>query len=318
MDSMCLAILKSRCGEWHFFDHAALQVATTSFALLCVNPSDTTETVDKSVRVAQDRAELLEGFSIEQWASYAKRKSHIASAICKENGKLKARFSAQGCDVVVPSAGIPRATHDNHDAIFENDPWGGASVNARHDVRTASPSCDEKGAGAWSNYHGSSSVTSVSACANGRCSAHASSELIECISDSGTYGKYDNIMDSMSVADDKFEKDGADKDLAEQKLAGGTSQAKSDCASSVNHSKDPPTLEEVLRRNNDDDIEDTAMYICEECALLYDEKFTFCSGCNCRDLILFHKSGSYGEDDDFDDEEVSEHESDNFYDHGWM
>ena len=37
---------------------------------------------------------LLEGFSLEHWASYGRRKSRIASKVCKENGRLKAMLES--------------------------------------------------------------------------------------------------------------------------------------------------------------------------------------------------------------------------------
>lgn len=39
---------------------------------------------------------LVDGFSAEQWASYAKRKASIASKVCRQNGWLKSQLNASG------------------------------------------------------------------------------------------------------------------------------------------------------------------------------------------------------------------------------
>ena len=103
MQADFVSVLKSNAGDWVFYDNAALQVAITAHVMYSGNVS-----IPATHQARQEQAmngpplscdahaKLLEGFTIEQWASYAKRKAHIASAICKENGVLKARLRDLG------------------------------------------------------------------------------------------------------------------------------------------------------------------------------------------------------------------------------
>ena len=141
VEAHCVAVLKSKCGDWIFYDHGALQVATTSFALLFCSSSDTVKmTVDSMSHITHadapntvnPGAELHDGLSIEQWASYAKRKSNVASAVCKENGILKAKLNARPCgeiDVGQHVAGPPQKDSAVVDGIFALDPWRSASTS---------------------------------------------------------------------------------------------------------------------------------------------------------------------------------------------
>ena len=102
----------------------------------------------------QDRwvqSELLDGFTIEQWSTYATRKAAIATSICRENGLLKAKLDArqQGPAGDYTSPGSAYGT----DLLFLHDPWRkvgalsspGASIHCRtnicqHDWSTWRPS----------------------------------------------------------------------------------------------------------------------------------------------------------------------------------
>ena len=92
---------------------------------------------------------LLEGFSIEQWAVYGRRKAAIASQVCRENGKLKAALTASRCGIV--DAGRQEATEDllHLDPVMENDPWAGCSLPASQTgVTGGAPDCSSL----WSNW----------------------------------------------------------------------------------------------------------------------------------------------------------------------
>ena len=61
-------------------------------------------------KISVDRAsDKLEGFDIQQWAAFAKKRSNIASSICKELGRLKAQASSN----------------------FPNGSWFGSSLSDR-------------------------------------------------------------------------------------------------------------------------------------------------------------------------------------------
>ena len=97
MQPACIASFASRSGQLHIFTKEALETVIDKISM--------ESTVDK-----------LEGFDITQWAAFAKKKSNIASSICKELGRLKASQSvfthAQACE---------------NDPLCRSDPWAGAS-----------------------------------------------------------------------------------------------------------------------------------------------------------------------------------------------
>ena len=93
----CIASLATHSGQLHIFTEKALEIV-----------------ID---RIPLDRTDgKLEGYDIFQWAAFAKKKSSIASSICRELGSLKASRSAsalvQDC---------------NLDPLCRSDPWAGAS-----------------------------------------------------------------------------------------------------------------------------------------------------------------------------------------------
>ena len=134
-----MSALKSNVGDWVFYNSSALQVAITAHVMCNMSASPPTKQnencleqtpVDTQPSLVPDaRASLLDGVSIEQWANYAKRKAHIASAVCKENGVLKARLQdlARHHDVAADLVGDPHEASAHEDKIFQHDPWHMAS-----------------------------------------------------------------------------------------------------------------------------------------------------------------------------------------------
>ena len=53
-----------------------------------------------------------EGYTAREWAAFARRKSAIASHICKENGQLKAKLNAKDAKIDCSS-----------DSVYFDDPW---------------------------------------------------------------------------------------------------------------------------------------------------------------------------------------------------
>ena len=104
MSMSSVASLKDQRGEWHFYDHKALEMALQTFASnVDLNPTA-----------------LVHGFSIVEWAAYAKLKARIASSMCsmcKENARLRRCVD----DRVV--SGVNNGVRQDSDSIFENDPW---------------------------------------------------------------------------------------------------------------------------------------------------------------------------------------------------
>ena len=105
----CVASLTFRSGELRFYDYVALQIAITAMAPARVNDEDQIDLPSASAvahpgivaevpvgklqadgeREHDARPRFLDGFTIEQWAAYARLKSRVASSVCKDNGKRK-------------------------------------------------------------------------------------------------------------------------------------------------------------------------------------------------------------------------------------
>jgi hypothetical protein len=110
---------------------------------------------------AQPQA-LLEGFTLEQWASYGRRKSGITSKVCKENGRLKAMLDSIGHDqdeLITSNVGQRNAC-DDEDPLASNDPWSsragqclGSEGMAQCKNTWAAPASDP-----WVNYVATGSV----------------------------------------------------------------------------------------------------------------------------------------------------------------
>ena len=103
MQPLCLAVLTSRCGEWHFYDRAALQTALSSLPMANQKDADPgVQTSGVTVGVHHGRhgrrgnevrqhskSDVCEGFTASEWMTWGRHKAHIASNTCKVNGSLK-------------------------------------------------------------------------------------------------------------------------------------------------------------------------------------------------------------------------------------
>ena len=174
MDGMCLAILKTSCGDWHFYDLAALQVVSTAYAITCSSVSKCEETEPSrdeqgpsgtsitaglnSETIVEAIPRLLDGFSIEAWAAYGKLKAKVATKVCKEKGCLKSRTESMS---QATAHGTSTFSLDERsmmsrgvDPVFQNDPWphvgsGGESCSSFTQV-----ACDRSSESAWSTWRG--------------------------------------------------------------------------------------------------------------------------------------------------------------------
>jgi len=126
----CSAMVRTFSGDWHFFDTDALQTAFSTFGMppkvragAGADAVGDNTGAEVDVTIAGDR--LLDGFTVEQWACYAKRKARSASAVCKGNG-------------LMPDAGVrnPNVVKELDDSLLLNDPWPGKSCsgNVNHSV----------------------------------------------------------------------------------------------------------------------------------------------------------------------------------------
>ena len=67
---LCIAAFASRAGFLHLYTEQALEIVLDKISMGHV-------------------IEKIEGYDIMQWAAFARKKSQIASSICKELGRLK-------------------------------------------------------------------------------------------------------------------------------------------------------------------------------------------------------------------------------------
>lgn len=103
MQPLCLAVLTSSCGEWHFYDHAALQTALSSLPMANekdADPGVQTSGVTVGVHHGQhgrrgnkvrqhSKSDVCEGFTASECMTWGRHKAHIASNTCKVKGSLK-------------------------------------------------------------------------------------------------------------------------------------------------------------------------------------------------------------------------------------
>ena len=133
-----VAALDSPAGHLYFYDVAAIATVIKSLSSACSPASPA----------------LLEGFTMEQWAAFGRRKSAIASRVSKENGALKAKLLSAGrvTDEAEMTARRSRTDANNLspiDPLQVNDPWFGRSVP--RDLRdTVNSACSCSPWSAWS------------------------------------------------------------------------------------------------------------------------------------------------------------------------
>ena len=136
LDSGPLAVLTSFSGVMHIYSEAAFKLfleseinLKISQALHCQATSTSAplviahDTMAPSDELQNDAIpERLEGFTLQQWAEHAKKKSAIATAVCRRNGELKQRVEMlQGSPLSAPSV-------LQVDPLCAVDPWLNAKI----------------------------------------------------------------------------------------------------------------------------------------------------------------------------------------------
>jgi len=124
------ACFVSQCGQLYVYTLEALQVVLDKFSI----PLDSSAIGDKYTEQNGFRKLIVgdnmpgsfyEGFTAQQWATYAKKKSSIASQVCRENGKLKASLNS------TPPLKLSSVDRDMNDQVFDCDPWASAVPSPR-------------------------------------------------------------------------------------------------------------------------------------------------------------------------------------------
>ena len=91
-----IATLSTACGPLLFTDHALKQLihslSMTPLPSSFMLPSPVYKRKDSDVK--EDVSCCIDGWSIDLWVQHAKRKSRIASRMCRLDGELKAKLAA--------------------------------------------------------------------------------------------------------------------------------------------------------------------------------------------------------------------------------
>ena len=99
MTPSAIAVLSSASGDMQFFTIEAVKVwAEMEASLRPILPATPSPLLGP---VGSDEL-TVEGHPIKHWVQHAKKKSAIASAICKQNGELKARLAKLDCCATDP------------------------------------------------------------------------------------------------------------------------------------------------------------------------------------------------------------------------
>ena len=162
MSTFEVACLDTRCGPLHISGTAAL-IAIIEKINLTVALAPTDDTLHKA-----DPHVLVDGSSAESWAQYAKRKSSIATFVCKINGQLKveiADLKACSCTSRITSIEKIGMSSTKDDSLFVLDSWSKSPcwLKARAGVAgEMSTTSDE-----WSNWRGHTNEMLLAADVNG-------------------------------------------------------------------------------------------------------------------------------------------------------
>ena len=116
-----IASLTTSCGPLQMFSLEALELALAKISTI---PMQAEALSDEAPTPLPPPMELLDGFTIHQWAAYAKLKAQVASRICHENGLMKRKLA--NLDNWRPAL-PPAALADKDDPLFAADPWQAAS-----------------------------------------------------------------------------------------------------------------------------------------------------------------------------------------------
>jgi hypothetical protein len=106
-----LARLDTLHGPLFIFDVQAVQALLSSLPCL------------SALAPLQESPGFFEGYTAEQWCSFAKKKTKIASTTCRELGRMKARSV-----LATPEKAEPMQS--DKDPVFEQDPWSSREITA--------------------------------------------------------------------------------------------------------------------------------------------------------------------------------------------
>ena len=128
--SVAVARLDSAKGQLHLFDVTAVASVLERLPIIDIGNDTAVDT-----RFYAAGAALFGGFSAETWSQYAKKKSRIASRLCRENGELKACIAALENKLRHQSPSVFSVV-PNVDPLSSHDPWAGKSISPSVEVHS--------------------------------------------------------------------------------------------------------------------------------------------------------------------------------------
>ena len=151
MEMLPIAILSSTSGSMSFFSAEALKVwAEMEISLLApelVKLSFSKFDHAHAPTVSSTSSVTLEGYTIEQWSRYAKKKNSIASTVAKRNGELNARLAKLTPSLVCSLSEGGTRCGGSTDPMSLNDPWLGASHIFTKEIAINCEECPDPWAG---------------------------------------------------------------------------------------------------------------------------------------------------------------------------
>jgi hypothetical protein len=113
METPLVAVLLTEYGPLQLYSLQALQGTVAAL------PKNFKIASEFSPAAAPDNVDVKEGWGIEQWSYWGRKKSALASKICKENGALKARIA----DLEARISATPNSMNGGIDPLHQFDPW---------------------------------------------------------------------------------------------------------------------------------------------------------------------------------------------------
>ena len=189
------AILRTYCGDLLIFDTEAIDKVVG--ALPQVLPSLTSASC-YDPPAPPPPVELVDGFTITQWSTYAKLKASIASRVCQENGALKKQL-----------ASLCRTDDkDLSDKLYEQDPWrtpNADKVDQECDTVSSASAYSTAALNAWSKWRAAPETTTTDVASIGEDTGAAAVELA--VADTEDVGESPIVVPSVTRCDPRTDPD---------------------------------------------------------------------------------------------------------------
>ena len=124
METLPVAVLFTECGPLQIFCTQALceVIASLQKDAQHAHKVGASPVLAPTAPVTTD---VVENWNAGQWCEWGRKKSALASKLCKLNGTLKAHVAELECKIskLYGSIAARQSTHDGIDPLVLNDPW---------------------------------------------------------------------------------------------------------------------------------------------------------------------------------------------------